>query len=86
MTQITINLLDPIGTINPNIYGHFAEHLGRCIYRCQARILTGEIHSHNTFERPEAIQPQALAVVPTGSRFTVTLPAAAVAALEISLD
>jgi alpha-N-arabinofuranosidase len=19
-------------TINPNIYGHFAEHLGRCIY------------------------------------------------------
>ena len=32
MTQITINPLDPIGTINPNIYGHFAEHLGRCIY------------------------------------------------------
>ena len=32
MTQITINLLDRIGTINPNIYGHFAEHLGRCIY------------------------------------------------------
>ena len=32
MTQVTINLLDPIGTINPNIYGHFAEHLGRCIY------------------------------------------------------
>ena len=32
MTQLTINLLDPIGTINPNIYGHFAEHLGRCIY------------------------------------------------------
>ena len=32
MNQITINLLDPIGTINPNIYGHFAEHLGRCIY------------------------------------------------------
>ena len=22
----------PIATINPNIYGHFAEHLGRCIY------------------------------------------------------
>ena len=32
MTQLTINLLDPIATINPNIYGHFAEHLGRCIY------------------------------------------------------
>ncbi len=22
----------PIATINPNIYGHFAEHLGYCIY------------------------------------------------------
>ena len=32
MTQLTINPIDPIGTINPNIYGHFAEHLGRCIY------------------------------------------------------
>ena len=32
MTQITINPSDRIGTINPNIYGHFAEHLGRCIY------------------------------------------------------
>ena len=21
-----------IGRINPNIYGHFIEHLGRCIY------------------------------------------------------
>jgi alpha-N-arabinofuranosidase len=32
MEKITINPLDPIATINPNIYGHFAEHLGRCIY------------------------------------------------------
>src|SRR4051794_12734280 len=23
---------EPIGTINPNIYGHFVEHLGACIY------------------------------------------------------
>jgi len=30
--KITINLDEPIATINPNIYGHFAEHLGRCIY------------------------------------------------------
>lgn len=29
--NVTIRLDDPIGTINPNIYGHFAEHLGRCI-------------------------------------------------------
>ena len=32
MAKITINPNDVTGTINPNIYGHFAEHLGRCIY------------------------------------------------------
>jgi alpha-N-arabinofuranosidase len=32
MTSITINPNDRIGTINPRVYGHFAEHLGRCIY------------------------------------------------------
>ena len=31
-TKITLNPADTIATINPNIYGHFAEHLGRCIY------------------------------------------------------
>jgi alpha-N-arabinofuranosidase len=31
-TRITLNPADTIATINPNIYGHFAEHLGRCIY------------------------------------------------------
>lgn len=30
----TLNILTdaPIGTINPRLYGHFAEHLGRCCY------------------------------------------------------
>jgi alpha-N-arabinofuranosidase len=32
MAHITINPNDPLGTINPKLYGHFAEHLGRCIY------------------------------------------------------
>lgn len=32
MASVTINPNDRIGTINPKIYGHFAEHLGRCIY------------------------------------------------------
>ncbi len=31
-TRITLNPADSFATINPNIYGHFAEHLGRCIY------------------------------------------------------
>lgn len=31
-TMITIHADQPSHTINPNIYGQFAEHLGRCIY------------------------------------------------------
>ncbi len=30
--KIAVCLQEPIATINPNIYGHFAEHLGACIY------------------------------------------------------
>lgn len=32
MTELKINAANTAGTINRNIYGHFAEHLGRCIY------------------------------------------------------
>ena len=32
MARITIHPADQIGTIHPNVYGHFAEHLGGCIY------------------------------------------------------
>ncbi|MFL7809678.1 MAG: alpha-N-arabinofuranosidase, partial [Anaerolineae bacterium] len=32
MVKVTINPNDKTGTISPHIYGHFAEHLGRCIY------------------------------------------------------
>ncbi len=31
-THITRNPAVTIATINPNIYGHFAKHLGRCIH------------------------------------------------------
>ena len=27
-----VNAKDVVATIRPEIYGHFAEHLGRCIY------------------------------------------------------
>jgi len=30
--HIDLVLSEPIGMINPNIYGHFMEHLGACIY------------------------------------------------------
>lgn len=32
MAHIIINANRSLGTINKNIYGHFSEHLGRCIY------------------------------------------------------
>ena len=32
MAKLTVRLDDRIGTISPMLYGHFAEHLGRCIY------------------------------------------------------
>ena len=32
MNKLHINVNDKKGIINRNIYGHFAEHLGRCIY------------------------------------------------------
>jgi alpha-N-arabinofuranosidase len=31
-SSIDIIAAEPVGTINPNVYGHFAEHLGTCIY------------------------------------------------------
>jgi alpha-L-arabinofuranosidase len=31
-TQLTIRADAPIGHISPRLYGHFAEHLGRCCY------------------------------------------------------
>lgn len=31
-TTLTIRAGSPIGTISPRLYGHFAEHLGRCCY------------------------------------------------------
>ena len=32
MAKLLINENKKLGTINPEIYGHFSEHLGRCIY------------------------------------------------------
>lgn len=31
-TTLTVRADAPIGTISPRLYGHFAEHLGRCCY------------------------------------------------------
>jgi alpha-N-arabinofuranosidase len=31
-SHVVVNPRDIVGRVNPNLYGHFAEHLGRCIY------------------------------------------------------
>lgn len=38
---VTVNTDQSRGTISRHIYGHFAEHLGRCIYE---GIWVGRIH------------------------------------------
>ena len=30
--RVTVVLDEKVGAVNPNIFGHFAEHLGRCVY------------------------------------------------------
>jgi alpha-N-arabinofuranosidase len=30
--RVVVGLDEPIGAINPHLYGHFAEHLGSCVY------------------------------------------------------
>lgn len=32
MIQVSVVLSETIGQVNPNIFGHFIEHLGRCVY------------------------------------------------------
>ena len=32
MAQVKVVLDEAIGQVNPNIFGHFIEHLGRCVY------------------------------------------------------
>ena len=50
-----------------------------------ARVLTGEIHAHNTFAAPDAIGPMPMAVEAVGSEFVVALPPASVTALRVDL-
>jgi len=51
-----------------------------------ARTLTGEIHSHNTFDRPAALEPEPLDVAAHGASFNLELPPASVSALSIELE
>ena len=50
-----------------------------------ARLLTGAIHAHNTFDQPEAVTPAPCDVHTTGAAVRLECPAAAVAAISIEL-
>src|SRR5262249_59283336 len=52
-SRIEVLLNEPIGRINPEIYGHFAEHLGGVVY---GGILVGE-ESKNPNPRGERQTP-----------------------------
>ena len=51
----------------------------------QGRILTGEVHSHNTFDAPENVVIKPLDVSVSNGRAKVTLPPCSVAAVTIKL-
>jgi len=51
-----------------------------------ARLLTGEMHAHNTFDRPQAVIPVPFELEASGTSFTVALPGASVLAAQVSLS
>ena len=50
-----------------------------------ARVLSGEIRTRNTFDQPEAIQPQAHEVKASGASLTVPMPPASIVSVEVAL-
>ena len=59
---------------------------GASVKSASAVVLTAsDMHAHNTFEQPNVVQPQKLDVSVAADLLTVSLPAASVARLEITL-
>ena len=50
-----------------------------------ARVLTGEIHAHNTFDVPDAIVPVPMDVNVGGNAMPILLPPASVVAVQMQL-
>ncbi len=61
-------------------------HGGAQAVSASARVLSGEIHAHDTFEVPERVKTVDHPVESTGAKIHLTLPAASVAAIEIALS
>jgi len=58
---------------------------GAEISEAEGQVLCGEIHSHNTFTAPTQITPQPFNVHFKATQLNLTLPAAAVATVKVSL-
>jgi alpha-L-arabinofuranosidase len=58
---------------------------GAQVMGATGRLLSSEIHAHNTFDAPAAIEPAAWDPDLAGATSTVVLPAASVVALEMRL-
>jgi alpha-N-arabinofuranosidase len=79
LTLTNVNATDAVD-VTVELLGGAAAQSGT------ARVLTGEIHAHNTFDAPETVALQPFAIDASGSTFTVTLPPAAVFAAGIKLS
>ena len=56
MITLYINENKKMGHINPEIYGHFSEHLGRCIYEGLYVGENSEIPNVNGMRTDEAVE------------------------------
>lgn len=70
---------DAEAQVTLDLYGGAAARGGT------ARVLSGEIHAHNTFEAPDALQPESAPLQAEGPSIVLNLPPASVNAFEIQL-
>lgn len=66
--------LDEDIEISSNIVGFIPSSV-------EAKVLTGDVHDYNSFEKPDSVTPEELAVTLTDKGFTLTLPKCSVASV-----
>jgi alpha-L-arabinofuranosidase len=69
---------EPIGSISPNLHGHFTEHIGGVVSE-------SDIHAHNSFEHPSAVVPRAIEPVAAAGRLVCLFPPASVVRVTADL-
>ncbi len=78
-----------VTAVNPDLKGPIDTQValrGATITRATGIALTAsDMHAHNTFENPDAVKPESLGTTVNGEILNVTIPAASVIKLEITL-